>query len=107
MRPLHKLSAAKVRAFTGRRIGDGGGLWLQRANGGKSWVFQYARHGRERAMGLGSARDVSLALARELAVQCREQLARGLDPIDARKAQGLKAREERAKLMTFAQCTQE
>ena len=58
-------------------------------------------------MGLGSVRSVPLALARELAAQAREQLARGIDPIDARKAAALEQRAARAKLMTFRQCAEE
>ena len=58
-------------------------------------------------MGLGSLRSVPLALARELAAQAREQLARGLDPIDARKAAGLAEQAARARLMTFKECAEE
>ena len=87
MRAWNKLSASFVRSV--RREGrycDGGSLYLQAANGGKSWAFIFERDGVERAMGLGSYRDVPLALARELATDCRQHLARGLDPIEARKS---------------------
>src|SRR5262245_35152977 len=108
MRAWNKLSASFVRGAVERgRYSDGGGLYLQVANGGKVWVFQYQRHGRSRAMGLGSTRAVPLAVARELAARCREQLARGLDPIDARKASGLAAQAERAKLSTFRKCAED
>jgi integrase len=108
MRPLYKLTAAKCSAFKGPgRICDGGSLYLQAANGGKSWTFIWERDGVERSMGLGSYRDVPLALARELATDCRQQLARGLDPIEARKAARLNARAERAKLSTFKQCAED
>jgi integrase len=108
LRPLYKLTAAKCSAFKGPgRICDGGSLYLQAANGGKSWAFIWVRDGVERNMGLGAYRDVPLALARELATDCRQQLARGLDPIEARKAARLNARAERAKLTTFRQCTEE
>ena len=39
--------------------------------------------------------------------QCREQLARGLDPVDARKAAGLADKAARARLMTFKECALE
>src|SRR5262249_10368774 len=104
MRAWNKLSASFVRsADSPGRWSDGGGLYLQCANGGKSWVFQYERPGRARAMGLGNVRSVSLALARELAADCRVSLARGLDPIEARKAASLAARAAHAKEMTFRQ----
>jgi len=108
MRAWNKLSASFVRTVHREgRYSDGGNLYLQVANGGKSWVFQYQRHGRQREMGLGSARSVSLALARELRDDCHVTLARGLDPIEARKAAALAARAERAKQMTFRQCAED
>ena len=58
-------------------------------------------------MGLGSARSVSLALARELRDDCHVTLARGLDPIEARNSAALAARAERAKQMTFRQCAED
>src|SRR6187455_1492908 len=102
-RAWNKLSANFVRSATQRgRYADGGNLHLQVARGGtKAWVFIYERNGSCRSMGLGSIRSVPLALARELAAGCREQLARGVDPIDARKTAGLAAKAARAKLMTF------
>jgi len=58
-------------------------------------------------MGLGSARSVSLALARELRDNCHVKLARGLDPIEARNSAVLAARVEQAKQMTFRQCAED
>jgi integrase len=108
MRAWNKLSASFIRSVRREgRYSDGGNLYLQVANGGKSWVFQYQRHGRQRDMGLGSARSVSLALARELRDDCHEKLARGLDPVEARKSAVLAARAERAKQMTFQQCAED
>ena len=48
-----------------------------------------------------------LALARELAARSREQLARGIDPIDARKAAALAQRAARARQTTFKVCAEE
>lgn len=65
---------------------DGDGLYLQVAAGGtKSWIFRYTRQGRAREMGLGPLAVVSLADARQAALQARRQLVAGVDPIDARK----------------------
>jgi len=108
VRAWNKLSASFVRSIRREgRYSDGGNLYLQVANGGKSWVFQYQRHGRQRDMGLGSARSVSLALARELRDDCHVKLARGLDPIEARNSAVLAARAEHAKQMTFRQCAED
>jgi hypothetical protein len=108
-RAWNKLSANFVRSVSKRgRYADGGNLQLQIAKGGsKAWVFAYQRNGVIRSMGLGSARSVPLALARELAGDCREQLARGCDPIDARKSAAHAQRAARAKLMTFKACAEE
>ena len=108
-RAWNKLSANFVRSVSKRgRYADGGNLQLQIAKGGtKAWVFAYQRNGIVRSMGLGSARVVPLALARELAAGAREQLARGIDPIDARRAATLAQRAARAKLMTFKACAEE
>ena len=108
-RGWNKLTANAVRGATKRgRYSDGGNLFLQVAKGGTAaWVFSYQRNGAARWMGLGSLRSVPLALARELAAQAREQLARGLDPIAARKAAGLAEQAARARLMTFKQCAEE
>lgn len=105
MRAWNKLSASFVRSVRREgRYSDGGNLYLQVANGGKSWVFQFQRHGCQRDMGLGSARSVSLALARELRDDCHVKLARGLDPIEARNTAALAARAEQ---MTFRQCVED
>ena len=108
-RAWNRLSANGVRGIRQRgRYADGGNLFLQVAKGGTAaWVFLYARNGISRAMGLGSTRVVSLALARELAATAREQLARGLDPVDARKAAALEQRAARARLTTFQKCAEQ
>jgi integrase len=83
-RAIHKLTALQVAkiAAAGFHL-DGGGLYLSvSATGSKKWVFRYKR----RDMGLGGYPAVSLADARQKAMEARETLARGEDPIDARKA---------------------
>lgn len=87
-RSIHKLSARRVETET--RIGkhgDGGGLCLIIAkDGSKRWVFAYQRNKRRREMGLGSASEVGLAKARDLAAAARQLLADGIDPLEARRA---------------------
>jgi hypothetical protein len=75
-RAWNKLSANFVRGTSKRgRYADGGNLQLQIAKGGtKAWIFAYQRNGVIRSMGLGSARSVPLALARELALRARKPL---------------------------------
>ncbi|MGE3708979.1 MAG: tyrosine-type recombinase/integrase [Hyphomicrobiaceae bacterium] len=92
-RTLHRLSAAKVRTITQPGLhADGGNLYLQVTASddgktiGRSWIFRYtAPAGGAAKMGLGSAKDVSLARAREIAAEYRQQLADGKDPKRERK----------------------
>jgi integrase len=67
-----------------KRHADGGGLYLSiSANGGRRWVFLYRWRGKKTEIGLGSARDVPLARARELATNARGKLAEGVNPKDS------------------------
>jgi integrase len=54
-------------------------------------------------MGLGSANDVPLARARELASNCRGEVANGRDPLESRKA----ARSVERIVPTFGECADE
>ncbi|MFZ2031081.1 MAG: integrase arm-type DNA-binding domain-containing protein [Vitreimonas sp.] len=86
-RPLNKLSARAAKTLSEpKRHGDGGGLWLSISkNGGRRWTFLYRWRGKLTEMGLGSARDVSLARARDLASIARSHLAAGINPLTARR----------------------
>lgn len=81
----HLLSVQRVKALLRRgrprRHGDGGCLYLQ-VNGPNrgAWVFMTKRGGKQRPIGLGSARDLSLKDARELAEACRRAVVLGRDP---------------------------
>jgi Arm DNA-binding domain len=105
---LNKLSAGKVAALNEPGLyGDGGGLWLQvtpAADGGvtKQWVARYMIAGRARKMGLGSLATFSLAEVRERARQVRQQVADGIDPIEARLAARDALRKEEAARKSLA-----
>lgn len=119
---LGKLTALKVaREKRPGVYSDGGGLYLQvTARGSKSWIFRFwvaerdpatgeivrdpttkKASGRGREMGLGSCITVSLAEARERALECRKLRENGIDPIDAREAARRQAALERAKAIKF------
>jgi integrase len=86
-RRIDRLNARAVATISkyGRHA-DGGGLYLSISpNGGRRWVFLFRWHGKPTEIGLGSARDVTLARARELASQARAKLAEGINPKDARR----------------------
>ncbi len=89
-RKINRLNARAVATISKNgRHADGGGLYLSiSANGGRRWVFLFRWHGKPTEIGLGSARDVTLARARELAAQARSMLAEGVNPKDARRPSG-------------------
>src|SRR5258707_8262152 len=97
VRKLNRLNARMVASIAkcGRHA-DGGGLYLSISpNGGRRWVFLFRWHGKPTEIGFGSARDVTLARARELASQARAKLAEGINPRDARRS---------SKGATFGEC---
>jgi integrase len=86
-RKINRLNARAVATITKQgRHADGGGLYLSISpNGGRRWVFLFRWHGKPTEIGFGSARDVTLARARELAAQARTKLTEGVNPKDARR----------------------
>jgi integrase len=107
-RAIEKLTALKVeRTNQPGMYGDGGGLYLRVANGqAKNWVFRFMLNGRPRWMGMGPLHTVSLAEARKRAGEHRLRRHDGIDPIEARRAERLKARLEAAKAITFKECAE-
>jgi integrase len=100
-RVLNRLSQTFVAKHTTPGLyGDGNGLYLQIAPGTaeddaeyvtKSWIFRYAvgtgKEKRDRKMGLGAYPLVSLALAREIAIECSLKRLKGIDPLEEREAE--------------------
>lgn len=87
--------------------GDGAGLWLNVTEGGsKSWVLRYTVAGKERRAGLGPFPEVSLAEAREAAVNFRRQIRNGQDPVEEKRRAKAAAQAEQAKSVTFDWCAE-
>jgi integrase len=86
---------------------DGRGLRLEiRGPNSASWATRYQIDGIERWMGLGSAKDFSLAEARERNRKLvRQKLADGLDPLLTRRAEHAAKLAAAAKAMSFAEAT--
>lgn len=106
---MAKLNALAVKKLCRPgRYGDGGrsGLWLQvRSPANKSWLFRYVFDGKPRHMGLGSVDVVSLAEAREAALEARRKVHRGVDPLEERRA-SKRERAAAAPALTFKQCAE-
>lgn len=102
-----RLTARQVQHAKPGRYGDGGGLWLQvSASGSCSWLLRYQRHGKAHWMGLGSARVVTLADARERARLERVRLLDGIDPLQARRERHAEQRRAEASAITFREAAE-
>jgi len=68
------------------KLTDGGGMYLLiKPNGGKYWRFKYRIAGKEKVLAVGVYPDVSLAEARNRRTAAREQLAKSIDPGQAKR----------------------
>lgn len=108
-RRSNKLTVRQVETLDkpGRYAG-GSGLYLQVAAGGsKSWLFRYMLDGKATAMGLGSASIVTLAEARDLAIEQKRVLQTGRDPITERKNARAAAKLEAARSITFQKAAEQ
>ncbi|MFK7842591.1 MAG: tyrosine-type recombinase/integrase [Sphingorhabdus sp.] len=91
---MRKLTAKFVSAASAGRHQDGDGLILNvKPSGAKSWMLRIQMHGKRRDIGLGSAKDISLAQAREKASEIRKEARSGIDPLAKRQAAKRAARQ--------------
>jgi integrase len=107
----HRLTGADLKRKQPGIYADGGGLLLQVALGktgqrNRSWIFRYVPTGskRSRYMGLGSVITVSLAEAREAALECRKLRLAGIDPLAHKRDKLAALRAADATAMTFKDC---
>ena len=92
-----RLNAAFVRKAPPGRHTDGGGLYLQvDPSGARRWLLRIVVRGKRKDFGLGSANLVSLAEAREKAVELRTFARSGGNP-------AIRERAAEGKAMTFAE----
>lgn len=81
-----KLFARKVATAKPGKHSDGNNLYLIVSEAGsRKWVLRFTWRGKPREMGLGSASAVSLADARERAIDARRKIAAGTNPIEDRQ----------------------
>ena len=101
MAGIHKLKDIQLQKLTKPGLhGDGGGLYIQvKATGAKSWIFRFMINQKARSKGLGPYPAITLAEARTKAAECRELVAKGIDPIEAENAS-----KESVPAMTFKEC---
>jgi integrase len=74
------------------RFADSGGMYLQVSPAGsKRWFLKYRVAGAEKQLALGSYPDVSLTNARKARDAAKLQKDKGIDPVQARQVEKLKA----------------
>jgi integrase len=70
------------------------------------WLLRWQRDHKTRHMGLGSARDLPLASAREKARELRERIARDVDPLELKRQDRQAQREAEAKRLSFKEAAE-
>ncbi|MDQ2065082.1 integrase arm-type DNA-binding domain-containing protein [Xinfangfangia sp. CPCC 101601] len=84
-------------------VGGVSGLLLQiTPNGGRTWLLRVTVGDKRRELGLGGYPDVTLAQARDRAREAKDQIRRGIDPIEERKAARAALVSAQKRSMTFA-----
>jgi integrase len=87
------------------RYAVGHGAYLQIARGGtRSWLFRYRVGDAQHHMGLGSCDYVTLAEARERAIDAQRLRIRGGDPLEAKRVARRQRVAAHTKSVTFKQC---
>lgn len=79
------------------------GLLLVVRGEARSWVLRHTWGERRRDLGLGGYPALLVEDARRRAREAREQIAQGVDPVEARKARRAALVAEQHRLMTFAE----
>lgn len=104
-RAINKLTNLKVKSLhSPGRYSDGGGLFLQiTKRGTKSWIFRFQISKKEFQMGLGPINTVSLSEAREMALNNRQLILKGTNPLNERREARAKEKCQRQS-HSFAYC---
>ena len=87
---MAKLTATTVRSSINKgspcRYSDGNGLYLMvPKRGDPYWMLRYTLSGKRRELTLAKCVDLTLAQARERAVETQKEIRSGIDPIEERK----------------------
>lgn len=104
-KPLTAIEVKRLAREGFHAVGTVAGLGLSiNPQGSKSWVQRTSYGGSRRKMGLGGYPTVTLAQATEKARQIRAEIDKGLDPIQAKRANKSKLIADRDKSKTFEEC---
>ena len=87
----------------GMSIGGVPGLCLQvGATVARSWILRVIVGRKRREIGLGVYPEVSLAIARAHAAEMKDEIRRGIDPVEQRKAARASLEAAQLRVLTFA-----
>lgn len=68
-----KLTKAIIPTLPDGMHSDGNGLYLRVRGGSRSWIYRFQENGRKHDMGLGSAKTVSISMARKAVIELKVQ----------------------------------
>jgi integrase len=81
----HKLNPKEIASLPPGTHGDGNNLYLVvKATGARSYMLRYVWQGRPQKMGIGSSDRITLAEARDKAIDANRLLDKAINPRDAR-----------------------
>src|SRR5690606_21601725 len=103
-RELTALAVSKLKAEGRYAVGGAAGLHLRVAGDSRTWVLRIKFAGKRRDMGLGAFPELSLAEARQKALEQRKAVGEGRDPIEERRAQRAREAANTANTKTFEEC---
>jgi Arm DNA-binding domain len=82
---MGKLNPKQIDSLSPGTHGDGNNLYVVvKESGARAYMLRYYWQGRPQKMGLGSTRDVTLAEARDQAIDANRLIAKGINPRDDR-----------------------
>lgn len=104
------LTDAKIKSLRPKekayKKSDFDGLYINVAkSGAKLWRMKYRIHGKEKLLSIGRYPEISLREARNIRDDARQQLAKGIDPSQAKQARILN--EKREQMNTFRHVAEE
>jgi integrase len=99
---LKALQVKRLSAPGRHSVGGVTGLYLNITDtGARSWILRAIVGRNRRHIGLGSYPEVSLAEARDRALEMKRKIREGVDPVEERKEQRAALAEQEKQLITF------
>lgn len=105
---LAPLAVAKLKRPGLHFVGHVSGLALHISRtGARSWILRAMVGGKRRDMGLGAYPEITLARAKEIAAEKRQQVRDGIDPVTAKRELQASLRANQASFITFEQAAEQ